>query len=132
MIGFSAMRHLVLCVALAMLPSPALVAGQTSAQPQAAVVAIDGVPGSSHPARHSRKAEGVSRNSKGKIQRDPKVKAEFRKTHPCPSTGMATGACPGYEIDHRQALACRGADIASNMQWLTKAENRHKAAKCER
>lgn len=78
------------------------------------------------------KAEGVQRNSHGKIQRSPKVKAEFRKTNPCPSTGMTTGACPGYQIDHKQALACGGPDAASNMQWLTREENQHKAAKCER
>jgi hypothetical protein len=84
------------------------------------------------PEGRPRKAQGVLRNGRGRIQRDPKARAEFRKTNPCPSTGKTSGACPGYEIDHRKALACQGADSASNMQWLTKDENRHKAAKCDR
>ena len=73
------------------------------------------------------------RDSHGKIKRSASAKSDFRKSHPCPSTGKTSGACPGYEVDHRNPLACGGADMASNMQWLTTAQNRSKgAAGCRR
>ena len=37
-------------------------------------------------------------------------------------------ACPGYQVDHRQALACGGADDPSNMQWLSTAQHHAKHA----
>jgi hypothetical protein len=43
----------------------------------------------------------------------------FRKTHPCPSTGRTSGACPGYVVDHIKALKHGGRDDPSNMQWQT-------------
>ena len=46
--------------------------------------------------------------------------------HPCPSTGLATGPCPGYRKDHVIPLACGGPDAVSNMQWQTIAEARAK------
>jgi hypothetical protein len=42
------------------------------------------------------------------------------KSHPCPSTGKTHGSCPGYVVDHVQALKHGGADSPSNMQWQTK------------
>ena len=60
------------------------------------------------------------------LPRSPSVKAEFRKTHPCPSTGRKTGACPGWQVDHRQALVCGGADTVDNLQWLTVEAHREK------
>jgi hypothetical protein len=74
-----------------------------------------------HAPKHSRKATGVPRDSKGHIQRSPEAKHEFRKSHPCPSTGKTSGKCPGYVIDHVQALKRGGADAPSNMQWQSKA-----------
>jgi hypothetical protein len=59
------------------------------------------------------------RGSDGKIKRSSHPKNEFRKTHPCPSTGKTTGPCKGYVIDHRQALKHGGRDDSSNMQWQT-------------
>jgi 5-methylcytosine-specific restriction endonuclease McrA len=70
----------------------------------------------------------VWRDSNGKIHRDRKQKAAFRRVNPCPSTGKTRGACPGYEVDHRTPLACGGADAPDNMQWLTKKENRSKGS----
>ena len=68
--------------------------------------------------------------------RDPAVRYEFRKANPCPSTGMTTGRCPGYHVDHIQALMLGGRDEAANMQWLTHAEHRAKTkrefAECKR
>ncbi len=73
------------------------------------------------------------RDSHGKIERSAQAKNSFRKHNPCPSTGKTSGACPGYEVDHRTPLACGGSDSPSNMQWLTKSANRSKgAAGCKR
>jgi hypothetical protein len=41
------------------------------------------------------------------------VAREFQREHPCPSTGLPTGACPGYWRDHIVPLACGGAPIPS-------------------
>jgi hypothetical protein len=48
------------------------------------------------------------------------AKSEFKHSHPCPSTGKSSGACPGYVIDHVTPLNRGGADRPSNMQWQTK------------
>lgn len=64
---------------------------------------------------------GVKRNAQGKIARSSHAKSEFKKSHPCPSTGKSSGACPGYVIDHRVALKRGGADRPENMQWQTTA-----------
>jgi hypothetical protein len=40
--------------------------------------------------------------------RSASVKHEFQLTHPCPSTGLTSGACPGYVKDHIVPLACGG------------------------
>lgn len=58
------------------------------------------------------------RDAAGKIARDAAVVAEFRRLHPCPSTGRATGVCPGWAVDHVLPLASCGCDVVSNMQWL--------------
>jgi hypothetical protein len=62
----------------------------------------------------------------GSTKRDPKQREAFMKAHPCPSTGKTSGACPGYVVDHVQALKHGGADSPSNMQWQTKAEAKAK------
>ena len=36
--------------------------------------------------------------------RSLEAKHEFKHSNPCPSTGKRSGACPGYVIDHVQAL----------------------------
>jgi len=64
---------------------------------------------------------GVKRDAHGKIARDPHAKEAFRKSNPCPATGKTYGACPGYVIDHVQAIKRGGADDPSNMQWQTGA-----------
>lgn len=65
---------------------------------------------------------GCARDTHGRIKRSASAKREFRREHPCPATGRSSGACPGYVIDHVQALKHGGADSPSNMQWQTKAE----------
>lgn len=59
--------------------------------------------------------------------RSSAVRAEFRRLHPCPATGRTTGACPGWHVDHREALVCGGRDEVGNLQWLSVAEHREKS-----
>jgi hypothetical protein len=74
---------------------------------------------SSHHAKS--KCAYCARDGHGKIKRNPEARHAFRHSHPCPSTGRTSGACPGYVIDHVQALKHGGADSPSNMQWQTVA-----------
>ena len=77
---------------------------------------------SSHSSSHSsHSALGVARNSHGKIARSARARADFKRGHPCPSTGRSSGGCPGYVIDHVRPLKRGGADAPSNMQWQTTA-----------
>ena len=63
-----------------------------------------------------------SRASLFLIKRDTVATTEaFRRTHPCPATGKSYGACPGWVVDHLQALKHGGTDAPSNMQWQTRA-----------
>jgi hypothetical protein len=72
-------------------------------------------------ARSSRTYAGVKRDAHGRIARDPDAKEAFRMTHPCPATRKTYGACPGWVVDHVQALKHGGADAPRNMQWQTRA-----------
>ena len=79
---------------------------------------------SHHSASHlhaSRAYPGVKRDAHGRIARDPHANEAFRKAHPCPATGKTYGACPGWTVDHIQALKHGGADAPYNMQWQTNA-----------
>lgn len=68
----------------------------------------------------------VKRDAHGRIARDHKATAAFKKTHPCPATGKSRGACPGYVIDHIKPLKRGGADTPANMQWQTTREAKAK------
>jgi hypothetical protein len=72
------------------------------------------------------KSANVQRDDHGKIQRSTKAKDDFKKSHPCPSTGKSSGSCPGYVIDHVVPLKRGGADAPSNMQWQATAEAKAK------
>jgi hypothetical protein len=61
-----------------------------------------------------------------KTQRSREVTREFQHLHPCPATGKATGACPGWVKDHVMPLCAGGADSVANMQWQTVAEAKKK------
>jgi hypothetical protein len=83
-----------------------------------------GAHSSSHHASsgHSSRAyAGVKRDGHGRIARDPHAKEAFRRMHPCPATGKTYGACPGWVVDHVQALKHGGADAPWNMQWQTRS-----------
>lgn len=58
------------------------------------------------------------RSATGDIIRRADVIAAFQKQHPCPSTGLTKGSCPGWEKDHVVPLACGGCDSVSNLQWF--------------
>ncbi len=68
---------------------------------------------------HDKTAAGVRRDDHGRIARSSTARAEFERSHHCPSTGKATGACPGYVVDHVKPLKRGGADVPSNMRWQT-------------
>ena len=72
-------------------------------------------------AHEGRAYPGVKRDAHGKIARDLHAKDAFRRMHPCPATGKSYGACPGWVVDHVQALKHGGTDDPSNMQWQTRA-----------
>jgi hypothetical protein len=59
-------------------------------------------------------------------ERSKALRAEFVRLNPCPATGKATGACPGWQVDHREALICGGRDELANLQWLTIEEHKEK------
>lgn len=76
--------------------------------------------------------------ARGCTQRSPARSAAvvraFKCAHPCPATGLATGACPGWQVDHVVPLCCGGADEPSNLRWLTTEQHRARHAggvRCE-
>jgi len=60
----------------------------------------------------------VDRDAAGNIKRSSAVLTAFKKIHPCPSTGLTTGACPGWSMNHSIPLACGGCDAVYNLTWL--------------
>lgn len=54
--------------------------------------------------------------------RHPATVAAFKRLHPCPSTDLPSGPCPGYIADHVIPLCAGGADAPENMQWQTHAD----------
>lgn len=68
----------------------------------------------------------IKRDEHGRIKRSEHARNDFKKQHPCPSTGKTSGSCPGYVIDHIKALYKGGADNYTNMQWQTIAEGKAK------
>ncbi len=60
------------------------------------------------------------------IPRDRGEVRAFRAEHPCPATGLARGACPGWHVDHIVALCSGGPDKKENMQWISKEDHRWK------
>lgn len=68
-----------------------------------------------------RQTINIVRNADGTIHRSQSVLAAFKKAHPCPVTGLTTGACNGWAIDHVIPLAVCGRDALDNLQWLPDA-----------
>lgn len=102
-------------------PDPIAVQNPAASVPEAAAAQKQLAP-SRQP---STKCVACERDADGRIKRSEAAVHEFRSTHPCPSTGNTSGACPGYAVDHIVPLYQGGADTPTNMQWLT--VNAHKA-----
>lgn len=60
----------------------------------------------------------IVRDANGVIVRSTAVQKAFQKIHPCPSTGLTFGPCPGWQRNHVIPLACGGCDAVSNMDWM--------------
>ena len=73
-----------------------------------------GTPGAPNDKRYT--GEPI-RNVDGTIKRNSAVIRAFKKTFPCPATGLP-GACPNWQVDHVLPLACGYADRQDNLQWL--------------
>jgi uncharacterized MAPEG superfamily protein len=71
--------------------------------------------------------DDVARNADGTIKRSQAARRNFVREHPCPSTGLTTGACAGWYVDHVIPLACGGCDDTINMQWLPEAQWKDKS-----
>lgn len=60
----------------------------------------------------------VPRDRDGNIGRNVKEQLKFQIIHPCPSTGLKVGNCPGWTVDYIIPLSCGGCDAVVNMQWM--------------
>jgi hypothetical protein len=60
------------------------------------------------------------------IKRDSKAISDFKRSNPCPATGLARGSCPGYVLDHIRPLCAGGSDTVANLQWQTTEEAKKK------
>lgn len=58
------------------------------------------------------------RSVTGAIIRRSDVITAFKRAHPCPVTGLTSGACTGWQIDHIIPLVCGGCDALSNLGWM--------------
>lgn len=79
-----------------------------------------------YPLEDQRYCGEPERDARGDITRSKAVYLAFRKAHPCPATGLTTGACFSREgdnlvywyVDHVIPRAVGGCDSVTNMQWL--------------
>lgn len=60
----------------------------------------------------------VVRDANGEIKRSTRVINAFKRKWACPATGLHTGPCPGWSINHSIPLSCGGKDVVSNMDWM--------------
>lgn len=68
----------------------------------------------------------IPRETAARIPRDRAQVNQFKAQEPCPATGRARGACPGWEVDHITPLCAGGPDHHSNMQWISVEDHRFK------
>jgi hypothetical protein len=67
-----------------------------------------------------------------RTNRSREVTREFQCEHPCPSTELPSGACPGYRKDHVRPLGCGGPEHAMTDDRDAKAKDRWERAACPR
>ena len=72
----------------------------------------------SNPLLETRYCGEPKRDASGNIMRRADVLNSFQKIHPCPSTGLKTGACAGWQKNHVIPISCGGCDEVSNLAWL--------------
>lgn len=58
--------------------------------------------------------------------RDPKAISAFRRANPCPATGLTTGPCKDWRVDHKYPLCACGTNDQSNLQWEPLAHSKTK------
>ncbi len=68
--------------------------------------------------REFRQCGQPARDARGAIKRNSAVIDAYKRLHPCPATGLSTGACPGWQINHTIPLVSGGCDSVINMSWL--------------
>ena len=78
------------------------------------------------PVQSKTKCVSCVRDAQGRIVRSAAARRQFQRERPCPSTGLETGACPGYVVDHIVALKHGGQDESGNMQWQAVEQARAK------
>lgn len=61
------------------------------------------------------------RDANGVIIRNSAVPIAYQRIHPCPSTGLVKGACPGWARNHVVPLSCGGCDSVWNLMWVPTA-----------
>ncbi len=71
-------------------------------------------------------ALGIVVGARCQIARSQAEVRAYHKEQPCPSTGKARGACPGYQVDHVIPRRAGGADHRGNMHWLSVEDHRWK------
>ena len=69
------------------------------------------------PLEETRYCGPPKRDARGQIIRRADVLTAFQRIHPCPVTGLKTGACPRWQKNHAIPLACGGCDEVSNLYW---------------
>ena len=82
------------------------------------ILAFIALPALANPLLETRYVTDIKRDANGQIVRRADVRAAFKRTHVCPSTGKPIGACPGWSQDHTIPLACFGEDSVTNMAWI--------------
>lgn len=70
------------------------------------------------PLREYRQCGAPARLADGTIRRRSDVLTAYKRFHPCPVTGLSTGSCPGWQINHIIPLASGGCDAVSNLAWM--------------
>ena len=70
------------------------------------------------PLKEYRQCGAPERDAKGVIKRSSTVLTAYKKYHPCPVTGLSTGSCPGWQINHIIPLAKGGCDAVVNLAWM--------------
>ncbi len=77
-----------------------------------------------HTRHRSTYCYSCERDGHGRIKRNSAARRHFIREHPCPSTGLTTGGCPGYIVDHKTALKRGGQNslieiTSSSRRWST-------------